>query len=356
MTAAENWADSITYVGFLLLPVLSGGLLLALVRSWARAGRPKRGAVVIWANFVLFVFLLSLVLAAAETWFRFAVDTTDSFGRMRINQRWFERHWKLNQMGYRDSVTFYPLARTPGKRRITFLGDSFTAGHGVADVEDRFANRLRNRGGDEVHVWADLGYDTGHHLQLVEGLIARGYQFEKVVLVYTLNDIGDLSPEWKAMTEGMRASPPPPFLIRHSFFLDTCYYRFQARLNPDISNYCQSMLQYYNGPLWEAQQQRLKQLRDLVEKQGGQFLVVTFPFLQHLGPQYEFRSVHAKLDSYWKELGVPHLDLLDLFEAHRNQVLTVNAHDAHPNAVAHALAAEAIEEFVSQNVRKETRP
>jgi hypothetical protein len=356
MKAAENWADSITYVVFLLLPVFSGGLLLALVRSWARAGRPKRGGVVIWANLLLFIFLISLVLAAAETWYRFAVDTTDSFGCMRINQRWFERHWKLNQMGYRDSVTFYPLTRTPGKGRITFLGDSFTAGHGVTDVEDRFANRIRNRGQDEVHVWADLGYDTGHHIELVESLIAQGYQFDTVVLIYTLNDIGDLSPEWKAMTEGIRASQPPPFLIRHSFFLDTCYYRLKARLNPDISNYCQSMLQYYSGPLWEAQQQRLKKLRKLVEGHGGQFLVVTFPFLQHLGPHYEFRSVHAKLDRFWNELGVGHLDLLERFEAYRNQTLTVNAHDAHPNAVAHALAAEAIEEFVGQTGRKESRP
>jgi hypothetical protein len=356
MKAAANWADNITYVVFLLLPVLSGGLLLRLVRSWGRAGRPKKGPVVTRANLVLFIFLLSLVLAGAETWYRFAVDTTDSFGRTQINQRWFDRHWKLNQMGYRDCVTVYPLERAPGKRRITFLGDSFAAGHGVTDVEDRFANRIRNRGEDEVHVWADLGYDTGHHIQLVEGLIAKGYQFDKVVLVYTLNDIGDLSPEWKAMAEAIRSAPPPPFLIRHSFFLDTWYYRFKARLNPDISNYCQSMLQYYDGPLWEAQQRRLKTLRSLVESHGGRFLVVTFPFLQHLGPGYEFRAVHAKLGKFWQDLGVPHLDLLDLYEAHRDETLMVNAHDAHPNVRAHVLAAEAIQDFVRKSPGTRSHP
>jgi len=76
---------------------------------------------------------------------------------------------------------------------------------------------------------------------------------------------------------------------------------------------------------------------------------VTFPFLHHLGPAYEFRAVHAKLDRFWQELGVPHLDLLPLYEAHRSETLTVNAHDAHPNAHAHALAAEAIESFVQRS-------
>jgi hypothetical protein len=349
MKAFAHWDDSLVYALFLLLPLLSGGLLLRLVRSWGHAGRPRKGPLVVWANLVLSIFLLSLGLAAAETWYRVVLDTTDSFGRTRINQRWFEHHWKLNQMGYRDSVTVYPLGRAPGKRRITFLGDSFTAGHGVKEVEERFANRIRNLGEDEVHVWADLGYDTGHHIQLVEGLIAQGYQFDKVVLVYTLNDIGDLSPEWKATSEEIRSAPPPPFLIRHSFFLDTCYYRVKARLSPDISNYCQSMLQCYDGPLWEAQQQRLRILRSLVESHGGRFLVVTFPFLQHLGPGYEFRAVHAKLGKFWQDLGVPHLDLLDLYEAHRDETLMVNAHDAHPNVRAHALAAEAIQDFVQKS-------
>jgi hypothetical protein len=77
--------------------------------------------------------------------------------------------------------------------------------------------------------------------------------------------------------------------------------------------------------------------------------VLTFPFLQHLGPGYEFRAVHAKLGKFWQELGVPHLDLLDLYEAHRNETLMVNAHDAHPNARAHALAAEAISDFVRKS-------
>jgi hypothetical protein len=90
-----------------------------------------------------------------------------------------------------------------------------------------------------------------------------------------------------------------------------------------------------------------------VETNGGHLLVVTFPFLQHLGPDYEFGQVHVKLDKFWRELGIPHLDLLGVYEAHRHERLTVNSHDAHPNANAHALAGEAINDFIQKNVRSE---
>ena len=179
-----------------------------------------------------------------------------------------------------------------------FSGDSFAAGHGVADVEERFANRIRNQGEDEVHVWADLGYDTGHHLELVQGLIAQGYEFDVVVLAYNLNDIGDLSSPWKAMCEEIGSAPLRPLLSGTVSFWTHGIIRLKGRFNPDISNYCQSMLQCYNGQLWIEQQQRLDKLRQLVEAHGGHLLVVTFPFSSTWGRATNFaRSMPDWTDS-----------------------------------------------------------
>jgi len=49
-------------------------------------------------------------------------------------------------------------------------------------------------------------------------------------------------------------------------------------------------------------------------------------------------------------MGVPQLDLLELYEAHRGERSPSTAHDAHPNAYAHALARRAIGEFLDKNV------
>jgi hypothetical protein len=345
MKPVESAADHLVYATLLLMPVFSAVLLGWLIRARGRA--VVRAWLVLCVNLLVLFVLLTTALAAAETYYRFAVDTTDSFGLTRMTLRWFHRHWRSNRAGYRDSLLDYPTRRIPGVRRITFLGDSFTAGHGVADVEARFANRLRKETHWDIHVPADVGYDTGHELQIAKGLLQQNYEFEDVVLVYNLNDIGDLSPAWKAASQRM-SSERPPGLIRHSYFLNTIYFRLKGRLDRDVSNYCQSLVQCYDGPLWEQQQQRLLELKNLVEKHGAHFRVVTFPFLQHLGPAYEYRDVHARLARFWRDAAVPQLDLLELFEACRSEPLTVNGHDAHPNELAHALAATAIQEFLEK--------
>ena len=87
-------------------------------------------------NALVFLCLATPLLLAGELYFRFVYDTTDSLAYTRVCERWEQRHWHVNRAGCRDDVRYSP-ALTPGKRRISFLGDSFTAGHGIKDVEDR---------------------------------------------------------------------------------------------------------------------------------------------------------------------------------------------------------------------------
>jgi hypothetical protein len=88
---------------------------------------------------------------------------------------------------------------------------------------------------------------------------------------------------------------------------------------------------------------------------GGRLLVVTFPFLQALGPDSEYRPIHERLAAFWRSAGVPHLDLLHLFEGHPPEEITVSARDPHPNEQAHAMAAEAISAFVDEQLSPEER-
>jgi hypothetical protein len=77
---------------------------------------------------------------------------------------------------------------------------------------------------------------------------------------------------------------------------------------------------------------------------------VTFPFVHNLGPDYQYRRVHERLDEAWRDLEVPHLDLLSAFEAHPSANLVVNPRDAHPNERAHAIAAKPIAAFIEANL------
>jgi hypothetical protein len=53
-----------------------------------------------------------------------------------------------------------------------------------------------------------------------------------------------------------------------------------------------------------------------------------------------------KPGSVWRELGVPQLDLLSVYEGLPSSQVTVNRYDAHPNECANQLAAEAIDKWL----------
>jgi hypothetical protein len=79
-------------------------------------------------------------------------------------------------------------------------------------------------------------------------------------------------------------------------------------------------------------------------------MVVTFPFVNAVGPNYPYASLHKQLDDFWKAENVPHLDLLSIYKDEPAKKLTVNRCDAHPNEYANQLATDAIEKFVVQNL------
>ena len=344
-------AENLTLGLFLALPSLLGGLLVAFFRS-RRARSFRTGWFgLLTGNALLLLLLFSLTLLAGEVFIRFFYDTTDSLAHTKVSQRWLQRHWQVNPAGVRDNIQ-YGVKIKPDHRRITFVGDSFTAGHGVPDVEDRFVNRLRRRHPEwEVHALAELGMDTGDEIKFLGECLGKGYEIDQVVLVYCLNDVSDLMPAWKEMQEKFLASlDRTGWLKNSSYFLNWFYYRFQTMQNPQMKNYFQVVRETSQGPVWEEQKGRLRAFQELVEFGGGHLSVVTFPFLHAVGPDYEFQAVHDALGRHWREMKVPHLDLLPVYRNLPARKITVNSFDAHPNEYAHALAADAIEKFLQEHL------
>lgn len=302
-------------------------------------------------NALICLFLIGLVLAGGESYFRFIFDGTDAYMLSKTSVRWQDRHYRLNASGIRDSLPAYLDRIAPGKRRITFVGDSFTAGHGIQDVERRFANQIRRRHPDwEVHVIAANGWETGYHQTLLESGLSADYEFDIVVLVYVLNDISDLVPDyWENASRRIQEWQPGPF-VSESYFLDTLYNRFRMSRDPDLGDYYGFVAQWYRGPVWSLQESRLRAIQSTVARRGGRLLVATFPFLQVPLSDYPFQVVHAQLDAFWTSNGVPHLDLANAFRGYSPRQLVVNRFDAHPNETAHELAAHKLETFIQTHL------
>src|ERR1051326_2333647 len=335
----------------LLGPLLTGGVTWLFFRRIRDAGPRGAGLRLVAGNLLVLLFLGSVALAVGEAYYRYDHDTTDSLSYSKTSQRWFTRHWRTNAAGFRDNVE-YADSIQPGKRRITLIGDSFTAGHGVKDVEDRFANRIRKAHPEwEVRLLAQSGWDTGNELEAVRTAISNREQMDQVVLVYMLNDVADILPVWDSTWRRiMGDASRRPWLQKHSYLVDAMVHWIKLLREPEMRNYFDFVRAGYRGPFWQRQMQRLDSLRIAVNAAGGHLLVVTFPFLHALGPKYEYRFIHDELKEYWRERNVPELDLLGIYQDFPPGKLVVNRFDAHPNEFAHGLAAEAIGKFLEKEM------
>ncbi|GAB5441707.1 MAG: hypothetical protein Fues2KO_20560 [Fuerstiella sp.] len=336
---------------FLAAPIVLFIVALKFVRQ-ARRSTPIGRRVLIKGNVSVLLLFVSLLILGGEIYFRFIYDATDSFGISKTTEAWFERHFQRNQTGFRDNITYQPSVEI-GLRRLTFVGDSFTVGHGIPNVDDRFANIIRKlQRRTEVHVLAECGWDTGDHLKMVNFLRPSGYEIDVVILVYCLNDIADIHPEWQQVLKRIYEAPEPGFLAKNSYLFNTLHARLRMAQEPDIANYYDFVKDAYAGPVWVKQQQRLKEISRTVRGSGGRLLVVTFPFLHALGDDYAYFDAHQQLADFWDQQQVPHLDLLSLYQSDSTEDYVISTRDVHPNEFAHRLAADAVMEFVDSALSK----
>ena len=338
--------------GFLLAAILLPVQLVWLMPRFFRynrwRGRPVSWRRLLFGNLLVLLVPLSLALLLGELWFRFVRDTTDSIGYTKVARRWHERHYSFNNFDYRDNVD-YVLDRVGGSHRVSFVGDSFTAGHGIADVDQRVGNRIRRRHPQwEVHVLARDGHDTEAETSDLKLATAHGYVVDEVVLMYCLNDVMDLLPEWQRIADDAadRANDRLP-LFDSSYLLDTVYYRLVIARVPGIGDYFSFVGEAYRGERWQQQRARLRSFRAVVEAAGGRLSVVTWPFLNAVGPDYPHAHIHERLNEFWQGEGVQHLDLLPHLRGHSAAELVVNSADAHPNEFASELAVTAIDPWLA---------
>jgi hypothetical protein len=345
--AVGAFVDSFT--AFTLLPIAVGFCAIRFLCRLSRRTGPTKWFALLAGNGLILAFLLSLLFLGFETYYRYVCDRTDAMGNTLVSSAWYARYFHKNASGFRDNVD-YPNALTPGKRRITFVGDSFTAGFGLKDVEDRFANRIRRLHPEwEIHAVAKPGLDTSTEVEIMHNLtVSNSYRLDLVVLVYCMNDIGEVMPGWvegykEMMADNFRKS----WLCQNSYFVNLFYHRWQLRRNSYMRNYYDEVEAAYKGPLWEIEKIGLLAFANMTQIRGGRLLVVTFPYMDI---PLRFKSAHDQLDRYWQEQGIPHLDLLPSFSNLPPGKLVVNPHDSHPNEFANALAAEAIDEFLKRHI------
>lgn len=253
----------------------------------------------------------------------------------------------------------YGYEKPPGVFRIAVVGDSFTFGTAM-HLDDNFSKRLErilnlprpavpelgpirsNR--VEVLNYGTPGFATWQEVSVLEQLIPR--EPDLVILQVTLND-AELKPFRVSHPDWLKRPEWPVFRWWHSleFIVGRVWnswtYEMHARYHREL---------FENPENWRRFDDAVRDFKRMTENRGIRFGAVVFPHFSHpFDDNYPFRTVHQKITGRLQELKIPTLDLLEAYKGMDNSRLQIlPGRDAHPNEIAHRIAAERIYNWLSR--------
>lgn len=335
--------------------ILTGILLIYPVTIWALFKK-------VWVTTGRFrgiVQKLSLLLgstlflfAGLEFYFYYAVAISDGFGQTRMHANWRQKYGSVptNSLGLRD------LEHEQSGRPVLYVvGDSFTAGHGINNYQDRYANILEKRLQNQwdLILLAKGGWNTATQLEAYSE-VANQREDQEAVLIwqYYINDIDQSGAVMGKKPPSIYLGAPrliKPIVDNYHFanFLYWGVFRavYAEQLGQQYLDYLDEC--YSDVQVWEHHCQQLRQVIDLQHRSElntveeippkRQLIVIVYPNLKNIGAT---RSMSDKVARFFEEQGVAIVNMADLLSGYSAEQITVNVFDGHANEMANRLLAE----------------
>ena len=260
----------------------------------------------------------------------------------------YDQEIRINSYGMRDEET---TTKKPGDTfRIAVLGDSVTFGYGVSKeesypeiLEKKFQTSVVGDTKIEVLNFGVMGYGMNQNLFVLERKI---FDFEPdvIILGHHLNDV------WGEGTVIIA----PPFFIRflnnHSA-LFSCVNRKGALgagvLSVTDENENKPLQEMYreDSVSWNAYKKTFEKISQISKVRDIPIVIVLLPVWNKLNDDYEFKSIHERLDRTVHEGGLYSLNLAPSGSVQYDNAMgyRINPRDIdHPNAKGHGKIADAI--------------
>lgn len=283
-------------------------------------------------NGLLSVFAVILLLAVIEIVFMF-IPRSAADMRGYAGQIWKNYYWHpINAYGFRDRQI------QDSDRNVIFIGDSFTAGHGLKRVEQRFSDMVGAQMADYnvINLGLPATGTAGEYEALVEFMESAEVMPEKIVLQYCGNDIDDSANEF-----GLSYTNPEPFSWLSQMFKDGSYLvNYLASLyrvvNPEYLQYCKAA--YSNDKVFNHHAQQLDQFVAFAEENNIELVVVVIPFLQAIE---ESKAIYTdRVIGYLETKQVQVIDVGQLCADLEPAERLVNSTDGHASEKVNELIAD----------------
>lgn len=295
----------------------------------------------------LIAFSLIVVLLVIELIFTF-IPRSHGWDTSHSARNWFQYYWTNNDVGFRDEDL---EEKDLAKPALFFVGDSFTAGHGIKNPANRYSDILSKRlDGHEVYNLGMRGADSRIEYELMMDYPTKP---DFIVLQYYGNDIVELSkkqgktlPQYSAYDS---LSSIEELLIRGTYLGNYLYWKFPQTDRSEFNDFL--ITSYKDSTLMAQHKSDLQKFIDYSTDRKVPLVVVLFPYLfdlksseVYIGPLVDFFSRQQ----------VPVLNVSEIVVDLPLEKRMVNANDAHPSEMVHQLVAEMLwnEVFKGNTIEK----
>lgn len=301
-------------------------------------------------NMATSFFALGLFLILLEGVFMF-IPRSHTFGETLGSKIWMMKHWPpLNSYGFRDkepNLNNYP--------NIFFVGDSFTAGHGLKRVDDRFSNKIEQYLRDDDNQSFNVlnigqnGYDTHlSYTSMIELIDSSQITPDFIILQYYGNDIegaarrsGSLAPSYIPY---LGLNPLLKHLVKGSYL---CNYFYWLSPRQDIEPYNDYLKKIYSDTtIMQKHQEDLLQFVAFAKDNELPLLVLVFPFLRDLA--FSNSLYVEQITAFLQNEKVPFIDVRNIVKNIPVYKRVVNSNDGHPSAKVNELLAKKIYQKIKE--------
>jgi hypothetical protein len=273
---------------------------------------------------------------------------------------WHDFYWETNSMNYRDKEP-----EVDGERDFFFVGDSYSAGAGIVDVENRFSNifeKTINQNKEDIKTYnlAYEGIDTKGEFDycLSKYEERTGISPEFIILQYFGNDIeivaleNNLERSSMDVYEGMIW--PFNSFLRNSYLFNYFYFFKCNPVDGIISNYFEFFIRAYEDKLiLNEHLEHLGAFIDFSNEKKAPLIVIILPFFHNLPLSNEMYG--EEIEGYFKDRNIKTINLCEdeyLLSLTIDE-LVVSNFDYHCSMAVHEHISKLLSELVTKNFNEQ---
>lgn len=323
----NNW---ITLIVCGVITVMALLLFLLYRHVWRTDSQVRHNTI----NLSISLFSVLYAILISELLFSALFVQSSGANITLSSKRWFEKYWNpINSYGYRDYEHIW-------KDNVLFvLGDSFIAGHGIKNIDDRFANILASKVEKNwtVAVLAKNGWNLEN---LYNALISHPKIPDRIIVSYFLNDIVSAARRHGFRRTNLKKQEPGIFspLVDNSYLFNWLYWRFALPRSGD--SFLEFIGHAYNDEeIWSSHTDEIQKLVNYARDIDAKLTFLVWPRMSDVDRSTVFTS---KVVEFLEHNEIHVINLSDQFLGRELEALRVNPWDGHPSVEVNAEVAEIV--------------